>query len=246
MLASRRSGTPRTRKKELNIAPPASTLAIIPIHERTTAGVLTIGGRSVLDATVRALRAVPAIGPIVLALENVDPVLCLEAIPHPEDLQVIVTASLPDRWRAIAAALEIEPSLSTVLLHAPERPLLTPASLNALLDGLTGDGALFGIPVHETIKRVVGGRIVATVPRESLHVSQLPCAFRRAVVARATQRAIEQHWTCENEVQLARAAGIRLQLVSGQRFNLPITSALDARYAELRSSPQLEFVGAAS
>ena len=60
------------RREWPTITSTSSPLAIIPIHPTSPAGQLTIGGRSVLDATVRALRAVPSIGSIVLALEGVD------------------------------------------------------------------------------------------------------------------------------------------------------------------------------
>jgi 2-C-methyl-D-erythritol 4-phosphate cytidylyltransferase len=196
---------------------------------------LTISGRSVLDATVRALRAVPSIGLIVLALDGIDAGVCLSAIERPAELRVAVTATRANRWQAIEEALDTEPSLTTVLLHAPERPLLAPASLMALLAAPRGDGAVLGVAVHETVKRVAGGIVVATIPRETLHAVQAPFVFRREPFAAAVRRAVEEGWTCRDELQLARRAGLRLRLVDGPRSNVPIQSALDARYAELRS-----------
>ena len=184
---------------------------------------------------MRALRAVPSIGPIVLALEGVDADTCLAAIEHPDELRVAVTTTHSNRWQAIGAALEVDPSLGTVLLHEPERPLLTPASLTALISALRGDGALLGVAVHETIKRVVAGRVVGTIPRETVHAVQAPCVFRRAPLATAVAQAVAERWTCRDELQLARDAGLRIHLVDGLRSNLPIQSARDARYAELRS-----------
>lgn len=233
MLGFRR---PASQSREWSIiTSESSSLAIIPIHPTSPAGQLTIGGRPVLDATVRALRAVPSIGPIILALEGVDADACLSAIEHPEDLQVAVTATYSNRWQAIAAALELEPSRATVLLHEPERPLLTPASLTALLTGLRGDGALLGVAVHETVKRVVAGRVISTIPREGMHAVQAPCVFRREPLASAVSQAVAERWTCRDELALARAAGLSVHLVDGLRSNLPIQSARDARYAELRS-----------
>ncbi len=234
MLAFRRPDGPRSRERPAITSEP-SALAIIPIHPTWPAGQLTIGGRSVLDATVRALRAVPSIGPIVLALEGVDAEACLSAIERPDELGVGATANHSSRWLAIAEALEAEPSLGTVLVHEPERPLLAPSSLTALLDGLRGDGAMLGIAVHETVKRVVAGRVVGTIPRETVYAVQAPSAFRREPFAAAVARAVAERWTCRDELALAGRAGLRVRLVDGPRSNLPIRSARDARYAELRS-----------
>ena len=234
VLAFRRPAAAQSREWP-TITTASSSLAIIPIHPTSPAGRLTIGGRSVLDATVRALRAVPSIGPIILALEGVDAGTCLSAIERPDELRVSVTATHADRWQAIAEALDAEPTLDTVLLHEPERPLLTPASLTALLAALRGDGALLGVAVHETIKRVVDGLVVETIPRETVHAVQAPCVFRREPLAIAVKRAVAERWTCRDELQLARTAGLSLHLVDGPRSNLPIQSARDARYAELRS-----------
>lgn len=161
--------------------------------------------------------------------------MCLSAIDHPEQLDVRVTPTYANRWDAIAAAMLMDPSPSTVLLHEPERPLLTPVTLQALLGALDADGAMLGVAVHETIKRVVGGRIVGTIPRETVHAVQLPCVFQREAFSVAVHRAISQGWTCTDELQLARQAGLEIHLVGGQRNNLPIQSMRDARFAELRS-----------
>ncbi len=219
-----------------DITSAASSLAIIPIGPTSPARTLTIGGRPVLDATVRALRATPAIGPIVLALDGVDAADCLSAIEDPDALGVTATATHASRWQAIAAALEAQPSPDTVVLHEPDRPLVTPDTIAALLAGIRADGAVLGLAVHETVKRVVGGRVVDTVPRETVHVLQAPSAFRRRALAAATARAVAERWACVDELQLALAAGLRVHLVDGSRANLAILSARDARYAELRSA----------
>jgi 2-C-methyl-D-erythritol 4-phosphate cytidylyltransferase len=234
VLAFRRPPAPQSRAWP-TISSRSSALAIIPIDPTSPAGLLTIGGRSVLDATIRALRAVPAIGPIVLALEGVDASAWLAAIERPEELRVSATSTHADRWRAIAEALEAEPSLDTVVLHEPERPLLTPASVMALLTALRDGGVVLGVAVHESIKRVVDGLVVGSVARETVHAVQAPFVFRREPFAMAVRQAVADRWTCRDELQLARMAGIRLHLVDGSRSNLPIRSARDARFAELRS-----------
>ena len=209
-------------------------LAVVPIRPGNPAATLTIGGRSVLDGTIRALRAVPTIGPIVLALEGVDAASCLSAIERPEDLNLAVTATRVNRWQAIEAALDLTHRSDIILLHDPDRPLVSAAGITDLLaQSQPYEATLTAMPVHGTIKRVEAGRIVGTVERESLHVSQTPWVFRREVLAWALRQAIDEQWAPVNELQLARAAGIQVHLADGHGYNVPITSRADARFAEM-------------
>jgi 2-C-methyl-D-erythritol 4-phosphate cytidylyltransferase len=209
-------------------------LAVVPIRPGNPTATLTIGGRSVLDGTIRALRAVPTIGPIVLALEGVDAASCLSAIERPEDLNLAVTATRVNRWQAIEAALDLTHRSDIILLHDPDRPLVSAAGITDLLaQSQPYEATLTAMPVHGTIKRVEAGRIVGTVKRESLRVSQTPWVFRREVLARALRQAIDERWAPVDELQLARAAGIQVHLADGHGYNVPITSRADARFAEM-------------
>lgn len=193
-----------------------------------------IAGRSVLDRTVSALRAVPAIGPIVLALEVVDAASCLSAIDRAEDLDLAVGPTRPDRWQAIEAAMAIAGRSEVVLLHDPDRPMVSAAAISSLL-GQSADveAILTAMPVHGTIKRVVAGRIVGTVGRDALQAVQTPWAFKRADLAAAIRRALVEQWPARDELHLARMAGIRVQVAQGHQLNVPIASRADARFAEL-------------
>ena len=221
-------------------------LAVVPIRPGNPAATLTIGGASVLDGTIRALRAVPTIGPIVLALEGVDATSCLSAIERPDDLDLAVTPTRADRWQAIEAALDVSRRSDIILLHDPDRPLVSASGITELLvQAQPYEATLTAMPVHGTIKRVGAGRIAGTVKRESLHVSQTPWVFRREALARALRQAIDGRWVAEDELQLARAAGIRVHLAHGHGYNVPITSRADARFAEMAVGRQrVPFAGA--
>lgn len=222
----------------------AGAAAIIPIRRGCPSATLTIAGRSVLDGTIRALRAVSAIGPIVLALEGIDRASCLSAVERPEDLDLLVTEAMPTRWLAIEAAMDFAGDASYVVVHEPDRPLILATWLSGVLRDLNGiEAALAAVPAHDTIKRVSGTQIVGTLPRETLHVSQAPWIFERDVLARAVRQAISGGWQARHELELARRAGIRLQLIEGHRFNQPIASATDARYAEITRRVQAALLG---
>lgn len=236
---------PRRRHTEVPIIDSSKgAAAIIPIRRGCPSATLTIAGRSVLDGTIRALRAVPTIGPIVLALEGIDRASCLSAVEHPEELDLLVTETMPTRWLAIEAAMELVGDAHYVVVHEPDRPLILATWLTGVLRGLNGiEAALAAVPAHDTIKRVSGTQVVETLPRETLHVSQTPWIFERDVLARAVHHAIAGGWEARHELELARRAGIRLQLIEGHRFNQAIASATDARYAEITRRVQAALLG---
>jgi 2-C-methyl-D-erythritol 4-phosphate cytidylyltransferase len=207
-------------------------LAVVPIRPADAATTLSVGGRSVLDRTVRAIRAVPMVGRIVLALDGVDAAACLAAIEAPEELDVIATAAVVGRWVAVAAALELGGSSDRVLLHDPDRPLVAPSAISDLLRQSEGfDATLGALPVLGTLKRVVDGLVVATPPRESLRALQPPWVFDRGALEIAVRRAIAEGWLAADELALCLRAGLVVQVVEGEDTNVPIRSRADATYA---------------
>lgn len=236
---------PRRHRSEVSIIDSKETAAaIIPIRRGCPSATLTIAGRSVLDGTIRALRAVPSIGPIALALEGIDRGACLSVVERPEDLELLVTETLPSRWLAIQSALELVGDARFVVVHEPDRPLISAAWLSSVLQRAEGfEAAMTAVPAHDTIKRVAGTQIVGTIPRETLHISQTPWIFRREVLARAVRQAIAGGWDVRHELDLARRAGIRMQMIEGHRFNQPIASPTDARYAEITRRLQGAILG---
>jgi 2-C-methyl-D-erythritol 4-phosphate cytidylyltransferase len=100
-----------------------------------------------------------------------------------------VVLSDPD-WRAsLAAGLAALPgACEWVIAHDAARPLISRATLAAGLDAARqGGAALAGEPVTDTLKRVVDGRVVETLPRSRLTRLEPPLVIRRDLLARALQ-----------------------------------------------------------
>jgi 2-C-methyl-D-erythritol 4-phosphate cytidylyltransferase len=214
--------------------PQNRVVAVVPLRSDDCAASLTIAGRSVLDSTVRALRSVPEIGAIVLALDGIAADDCLSAIHDPRSLGILTSSTSTGRWAAIASALVVAGEADTVLLHDPDRPLVPPIAIGQLLLQSGPDAAtVSAMPVNSSIKRVVDGRIVATVPRETLHAAQSPWVFGRQRLEDALHTAIDGSWTAEDELELVRRAGIPVRIAEGHLFNVPIASRADARFAEM-------------
>ena len=86
------------------------------------------------------------------------------------------------------------------------------------------DGAVPGVPVTDTVKRVDRtGTVVATVPRDELVVVQTPQAFRADMLR--TAHASEPEGT--DDAAVVEAAGGRVVVVAGAADNFKITDPAD-------------------
>ena len=212
----------------------ADVVAVVPIGAASTAAWLTIHGRSIVDLTIEALRAVPRIRAIALALDGPAPKGLAGAFDLPDGPPVLRSRATRGRWSAMLAALDVAGDSRSVLVHEPDRPLVSPAAIGLLLDRPRGNrGLVVATSVVSTIKRVAAGRVVATVPREQFYVQQGQWLFDRRTFEVALRRAVAEEWDAGTEVELAREAGIPLEIVDGQPLNVPVTSPTDARFAEL-------------
>ena len=212
----------------------ADVVAIVPIRSDSSATSLSIGGGSVLRATIQSLRAVPRIGTIVLALEGPPPEGLTASIDSPGDRPVLASRPVRGRWAAIQAALDVGGDAETVLVQDPNRPLVSPATIAQLLAVKREAGAVVvAAGVVSSMKRVVEGRVVATVPRESLFVDQGLWRFKRTTLEAALHAAVAEGWDVPNELALAHRAGIPIAIASAEESNVAVVSRADARFAEL-------------
>ena len=219
---------------EADVAVDGAVLAVITLRPADPAVNLLIRGRSVLDQTIAALRAASWIGPIVLALEEISQAEAVAAIFDPGALRVQAAGPSADRWRAISDALALAPPTEHVLVHDADRPLVSRAVLARLLAiARNAPVVATGTPVRSSIKRVAEGRIVATVPRDGLHVIHGPWLFRRAVLQQALDAVPPTERAAEDEIALLGRGGVAIRLVTGDPLNVPVRSPADARFAEL-------------
>ena len=125
-----------------------------------------------------------------------------------------------------AGLAEVPADAVVVLVHDAARPLLSDEVIERVLAPLSEgwDGAVPGLPVADTLKRVDGGGAVAeTVSRDGLWAVQTPQAFP-ADVLRAAVAAGGDAPDCAS---LVEARGGRVKVVPGDPRLLKVTTADD-------------------
>lgn len=194
-----------------------------------------VGGKPVLTRTVEAFLALPHVTQVAVVI-HADHAARYGDIAH-SDARVLPPviggasrqASVLEGLKAIAP---LRPDL--VLIQDAARPFATQEVIGdviAVLDQY--DGALPALPVTDTIKRSLDGRLIATTEdRNQLFAAQTPQGFRFGQIFSAHMRASTIRRQFTDDAEIAEWAGLQVAMVMGDRDNIKITHPDDFARAE--------------
>jgi 2-C-methyl-D-erythritol 4-phosphate cytidylyltransferase len=137
-----------------------------------------------------------------------------------------VVAGGDTRSASVRAGLAaVPPDADVVVVHDAARPLAPPSLFRRVIATVIAgaDGAVPGVPVPDTLKRVAGVEVVETVDRDVLVIAQTPQAFRADVLRAAHEEAGE----ASDDAALVEAHGGKLVVVPGDPANRKITTPID-------------------
>jgi 2-C-methyl-D-erythritol 4-phosphate cytidylyltransferase / 2-C-methyl-D-erythritol 2,4-cyclodiphosphate synthase len=188
-----------------------------------------IGGRPLLAWTLDALTAAPEVARVVVVTSS-ERRAAVAAAPWlpPAVIEVVVGgARRQESVRAGFAAFDraAPDEMGVVLVHDAARPLVEPALVGAVVAATAGHGAAIPIvPVAETLKRIDGALVGATVDRSDLGAAQTPQGVRRDLLREAYRRfPAEGLQTFTDEAALLEACSIEVHVVPGDPGNLKVT-----------------------
>ena len=186
---------------------------------------VTLAGRPMVQWSVDALRAVPAVQRIVVALP--------EGETAPEGTTGVPGGAV--RSASVRAALAVAGPGDPVIVHDAARPLVTPEAVEATLAALgDADGAIAAAPVADTIKEAdADGTVRATLDRSRLWAVQTPQTFRRAALERALAVNDDTLAAASDDAWLVERTGGTVRVVAGSPENLKVTTVADLQRAEL-------------
>lgn len=198
----------------------------------------SLGGRTVLENTVRALAACGAFQQLVLVASRgrwEQSRAWLKEVT--KEFRVIVSFAEggAERHESVAAGLAALPGkVEWVAVHDGARPLVCAEDIQRVVEAARRAGAAsLAHPVVETVKRASADAVVTgTVDREGLWAMETPQVFRFSLLREACQAAIARGEKLTDEVSAVQAAGFPVQLVSSSSLNLKITHPQDLRLAE--------------
>jgi 2-C-methyl-D-erythritol 4-phosphate cytidylyltransferase len=125
---------------------------------------------------------------------------------------------------------EVDDDAAAILVHDAARPLVPGEVIERLLAALNEgwDGAIPGLPLADTVKRVREGSVVETLPRDELAAVQTPQAF----VATVLREAVADDAEATDCASLVEARGGRVLVVEGDPRLLKVTTPTDLALIE--------------
>ena len=118
-----------------------------------------------------------------------------------------------------------------VLIHDGARPYISADVISRVLDALgSAAGAIPTLPLTDTIKRVIDGKIVATEDRSELWRAQTPQGFRYSDILNAHLKLIGQ--SLSDDAAICEAVGLSVVRVDGDDTNVKITTLSDIQASD--------------
>jgi 2-C-methyl-D-erythritol 4-phosphate cytidylyltransferase len=187
-----------------------------------------LGEEPLLAESLRRLESCPWVDGIVLVAppEWEEPAILVAEEEGCGKVHACVTgwATRSDSVRAGLA--EVPADALVVLVHDAARPLVSDEVVERVLAPLSEgwDGAVPGLPVGDTLKRVdTDGGVQETVSRDGLWAVQTPQAFAADVLRRVQANGAD----ATDCAGLVEAAGGRVKIVEGDPRLLKVTSEAD-------------------
>jgi 2-C-methyl-D-erythritol 4-phosphate cytidylyltransferase len=141
---------------------------------------------------------------------------------------VVGGATRAESVRSGLAAVPMEADV--VLVHDAARPLAADDLFSAVISAVEAgaDGAVPGVAISDTVKRIAGDRVLETVPREDLVTVQTPQAFRAPSLRAAHAGGADG----TDDAALVESKGGTVIVVPGDPINVKVTGPDDVALVE--------------
>jgi 2-C-methyl-D-erythritol 4-phosphate cytidylyltransferase len=195
-----------------------------------------LAGLPMVMHTLKAFAKVPGLGHALLVVSPQDQMMADLLAKHPQPAFSLVLRGGATRAQSVLGglrelqALGLDPQ-DWVLVHDAARCLITPRLIQALLDACFTDevGGLLALPLPDTLKSSLQGRVAQTLNRSDKWLAQTPQMFRLGALAQALAAG---HEMLTDEASAMEALGMSPLLVEGTSFNFKVTYPQDWALAE--------------
>ena len=177
-------------------------------------------GRSMLEWSVAAMAGASSVARVIVVTrpDRVDAVAAAMS-------EVTVVAGGEQRSDSVRNGVAVS-TAEVVLIHDAARPLATPA----LADGVAAAAAEHGaavpvVPVVDSLKHAVAGRIEKSIDRAGLVRTQTPQGARRELLLDAFAATGAATYT--DEAALLESRGVPVATVAGEATNIKVTEPVD-------------------
>lgn len=152
-----------------------------------------------------------------------------------ETLETVVRPGGSRRQDSVRAGLDaLDSDCEFVVVHDGARPFPAPDLIDRCVrESCRNRSVTAAVPVRDTIKTVVRGRVKETLPRSELWEIQTPQAFPAGLLRDAHARAAAEGVEATDDAMLVERLGAPVRVVEGSATNLKVTYPEDLLFAEV-------------
>lgn len=199
---------------------------------------LHLMGQPVIVYSLRTFLKDPACKHIILVTQDGEQTLLEKTIKKEIKKSscpvTIVSGGCERQYSVYNGLMALKDLENIVMVHDGARPFVSLQQLKQLHRKVKETrGAILGVPVKDTIKRVVNGVVEETVSRETLWQIQTPQVFYGEDLFDAHQKAMEENYLGTDDASLIeRYKEFSISMVLGSYENIKLTTPEDMLIGE--------------
>lgn len=193
---------------------------------------LKLAGKPIIAHTLKQFDSMESIDDIVLVIDsNYAEYMQRHILDIYEFKKTISLVEGSDtRQKSVYNGLKSLPRDTDIaIIHDGVRPFIQRELIEmSIHEAIDCGGAVVGVPVKDTIKRVDGdGFIRATLDRKMLWAVQTPQTFKYDIIIDAHRQAMEDGFVGTDDSMLVERLGISVKMLMGSYSNIKITTKED-------------------
>jgi 2-C-methyl-D-erythritol 4-phosphate cytidylyltransferase len=197
---------------------------------------LLLGGKPILAQTIAVFEACPVVDEIFVVAPQDEMAKVqtdiVEKYQYKKVLKVVRGGRIRQQsvWNGLQG---IKSDCSWVVVHDGVRPLISSQLIEAgLMEARQTGAAIIAVPARDTVKRLIPGGKLQTLPREEIWLAQTPQIFDFSLLCQAHQKASQEKFTGTDDASLVERLGQAVSLIPGDYENIKITTPEDLTIAE--------------
>ncbi|MDF2520195.1 MAG: 2-C-methyl-D-erythritol 4-phosphate cytidylyltransferase [Clostridia bacterium] len=199
---------------------------------------LTLKGKPIIVHTLEAFDSCEGIDEIIIVTapdeQDYFSQTILESFSSKKTIKLVAGGS--ERQQSAYNGLKaVSPENDIVLIHDGARPFASSQTIMDCIEQAKLYGAVSaGMPSKDTVKLVDEAGMVSSTPdRDKVWLTQTPQAFKRDIIIKAHENALENGFLGTDDAMLAELAGYKVKMVAASYGNMKITTPEDIAIAEV-------------
>ena len=193
---------------------------------------LEICGKPILNYSIDAFESAESISEIILVVPHGQVEYCRQMIVEPwnySKVTRIIEGGTTRQESSLKGILVTSQGSSFVMIHDGARPFVQSQEIENMVKEMTGKSAvIIAVQVKDTIKRVSENAVIEeTLERSNLWAAMTPQAFKRDLIIKAHEKAVESGHQATDDASLVEIMGEKVHIMEGNYMNMKITTKED-------------------